>query len=202
MRLYQKSFVLTCLLIVSILTLTKPAQAEPPASADSNSPTGVTSKRMAALEKQMLEMVNRDRLSPTTFAETNGRAKALKWNENLAAVARAHSRQMVEEHFFSHVSPEGKTPSMRITAAGIHWRAFGENLALNQTIADAQAALMNEPRFQNNHRANILNPVFTEIGIGIVQAPDGSLYITQDFVALPDDSGTTSSAARTRPSVP
>ena len=44
---------------------------------------------------------------------------------------------------------------------------------------------MNEPRFVKNHRANILNPDFTDVGIGIVTGPDGRIYITQDFYAAP-----------------
>jgi uncharacterized protein YkwD len=44
---------------------------------------------------------------------------------------------------------------------------------------------MNEPRFQHNHRANILNANYTDVGIGIIQGPNGSLYITQDFVGTP-----------------
>lgn len=43
---------------------------------------------------------------------------------------------------------------------------------------------MNEPKFQHNHRGNILNPNYTHVGIGIVKAPDGYLYITQDFAEL------------------
>ena len=49
----------------------------------------------------------------------------------------------------------------------------------------AQTAFMSEPRFQKNHRGNILNAMYTEVGIGIAQGPDGSLYITQDFVTIP-----------------
>jgi uncharacterized protein YkwD len=44
--------------------------------------------------------------------------------------------------------------------------------------------LMNEPKFQENHRANILSRTFTNVGIGIASGPDGTLYITQDFVQL------------------
>jgi len=141
--------------------------------------------RMADLERQMWVLINQDRLRPETFAETGGRAQPLKWNENLAAVARVHSLDMLEERFFSHVDPDGTTFSMRINEAGILWQAAGENIAIYETTSGAEAAFMNEPRFQHNHRANILNPSYTDVGIGIVKGPDGSLYITQDFVATP-----------------
>ncbi len=153
----------------------------------------LSAKRLADLEKQMWALVNRDRLDPATFAETRGRAEPLKWNDKLAAVARAHSRKMIEQQFFNHVDPDGKTPLERINEAGILWQAYGENIALHETVEGAQAAFMSEPRFQKNHRGNILNTMYTEVGIGIAQGPDGSLYITQDFVTIP-----TSSQASTR----
>ncbi|MGA8183672.1 MAG: CAP domain-containing protein [Terriglobia bacterium] len=44
---------------------------------------------------------------------------------------------------------------------------------------------MNEPRFKKDHRANILNANYSDVGIGIVQGPNGSLYITQGFATFP-----------------
>ena len=154
----------------------------------------LVANRLADLEKQMWALVNRDRLDPATSAETGGRAQSLRWNEELAAVARAHSRNMLEQRFFDHVDREGRTLSARIKAAGIPWRALGENIAINGTVPGAEAAFMNEPRFQNNHRGNILNAKYTDVGIGIVQGPNGSLYITQDFLAIPANGGGVTSA--------
>ena len=141
---------------------------------------------LADLERQMWALVNHERLDPETSAETGGRAQPLRWNENLAAVARAHSRNMLEQRFFDHVDPDGRTLSTRISEAGIPWQAAGENIAIYTTVPGAEGAFMNEPRFQHNHRGNILNANYTEVGIGIVQGSNGSLYITQDFVATPE----------------
>ena len=44
---------------------------------------------------------------------------------------------------------------------------------------------MNEPRFGYNHRSNILDPKYTDVGVGIVKAPDGRYYITQEFLQKP-----------------
>jgi uncharacterized protein YkwD len=153
---------------------------------------------LADLEKQMWALVNRDRVDRKNFTETGGRAQPLRWNEKLAAVARAHSRHMLEQQFIAHVDPKGRTPSARITAAGIPWQATGENIALNPSVRDAEAGFMAEARFQQNHRATILYEKFTDVGIGIAQGPDGNLYITQDFVAIPASSrnpGSTLNAA-------
>ncbi len=163
-----------------------PARAVAPQTSDAN--------RMADLAKQMWALINRDRENPANAAETGGRARALRWNEKLAAVALAHSRDMLRQHYFAHVDREGRSPTDRINAAGIRWRALAENIAINRTVTAAEYDLMNELRFQQNHRGNILNPEYTDVGIGIVQAPNGDLYITQDFVtSTPDRGGVRSS---------
>ena len=143
------------------------------------------STSIIALERQMYELINRDRLDPTNLAETGGHAAALRWNATLAAAAREHSRDMLRQKFFAHVDPEGRSPGTRVKAAGIDWQAVGENIAIYESVASAQAAFMNEPRFGQNHRSNILDPKYTEVGVGIVQAPDGRYYITQEFVETP-----------------
>jgi uncharacterized protein YkwD len=145
-----------------------------------------SSNRITELERQMWALVNRDRLNPANSAETKGgHGLPLRWNEKVAEVARAHSRDMLEQRFFGHVDLEGSSPAERISAAGIPWQALGENIAINGTVAGGEDAFMNEPRFQENHRANVLNAKYTDVGIGIVQAPNGSYYITQDFIATP-----------------
>ena len=136
----------------------------------------------AGLEREMLDLVNADRANPKYLAETHGRARPLAWDAALAAVARTHSCDMMKRGYFAHESPEGVGPRHRIEKAGIRWRMFAENIAKDQMVADAEAAFMREPPFQENHRANILNPELTDIGIGICSDRD-YLYITQDFRA-------------------
>jgi uncharacterized protein YkwD len=134
-----------------------------------------------AMEQQMLELMNRDRADPANTTETKGRALPLQWNESLAEVARAHSLDMLNKRYFAHEDGMGRNVANRVEAAGLAWQSVGENIAIYNSVASAEAAFMNEPRFTKNHRANILSAGFTEVGIGIVQAPNGSLYITQDF---------------------
>jgi uncharacterized protein YkwD len=138
--------------------------------------------RTQGLEQQMYELVNRDRADPANTPETNAQASALRWNDRLAAVARAHSLDMLNHGYFSHEDLQGGSVARRVEAAGMAWKAVGENIAIYPSVARAEAGFMNEPHFSANHRGNILSSNYTEIGIGIVQAPDGSLYITQDFL--------------------
>jgi uncharacterized protein YkwD len=96
---------------------------------------------------------------------------------------------MLNQGYFGHQDPRGRSVAGRIEAAGMQWQAVGENIAIYTTVPRAEAAFMNEPRFTKNHRANILSPDFTDVGIGIVTGPDGRLYITQDFYAAPSHLG-------------
>src|SRR5438874_1277680 len=132
------------------------------------------------LEKEMFDLVNADRANPAYQAETHGQARPLTWDPSLAAVARAHSCDMMKRGFFAHENPDGLLPRQRIGKAGIPWRALAENIAKHQTVAEAETAFMNEPPWKENHRGTILNPQLTHIGIGICSG-DGYLWITQDF---------------------
>ena len=87
----------------------------------------------------------------------------------------------MNQGYFAHQDPQGRSVATRVEAAGMAWQAVGENITVYDSVQSAQTAFMNEPRFAKNHRANILSADFTEVGIGIVPAPDGSLFITQDF---------------------
>ncbi|HUI42502.1 MAG TPA: CAP domain-containing protein [Terriglobia bacterium] len=142
----------------------------------------------------MFELLNRDRSNPAYTAETGGQAAPLRWSAGLAAVARAHSEEMLKAGYFGHVDREGRSPGTRVKAAGIPWQTVGENIAGYGSVAGANAAFMREPAHEENHRAIILSRKYTEVGVGIVKAPDGSYYITEDFVGTPAESQT----ARTR----
>jgi uncharacterized protein YkwD len=151
---------------------------------------GLGASRTQGLEQLMYELVNRNRADPANAAETGGRALPLRWNDQLAAVARAHSLDMMNHGYFAHKDPQGRSVANRLDAAGVEWETVGENIAIYGSVEGAEAAFMNEPRFQKNHRANILSPGFTDVGIGVVQAPNGSLYITQDFYEGPSHPAT------------
>ena len=132
----------------------------------------------------MWQLINRDRSGAGVWEETKGRARPLEWDARLAAVARAHSEYMASSGLFGHQGLDGSLPDTRISRIGLQWRASGENIAKYPDVAQAEAAFMNEPRFQSNHRSNILNPNYTHVGVGVVKGPDGMLYITQDFAEL------------------
>ncbi|MEU3980695.1 CAP domain-containing protein [Streptomyces sp. NPDC026672] len=98
----------------------------------------------------------------------------------LTAAAQAHSADMVARDFYAHTSPEGSQPWDRAAAAGSRRRTIGENIACGQrSPAEVVDGWMNSP----GHRANILKPDFTHIGIGFVGGGRAGTYWTQLFGA-------------------
>lgn len=133
-------------------------------------PFRVTNVRVRPeIETQMLELVNRERAAAGL--------PSLAPDPELKEVARSHSADMFARGYFSHVTPEGRSPFDRIDAAGVQYRTAGENLALAPTLSIAHTGLMNSP----GHRANILRPEFGRVGIGIIDGGARGLMVTQKF---------------------
>jgi uncharacterized protein YkwD len=117
-------------------------------------------------ERKMVELVNGER-------KNNGVGQ-LTIRPELIPVARAHAKDMWERSYFSHYSPEGKDVGDRLTENNIYFSFAGENLALAPTLAIAHDGLMNSP----GHRANILNPKFKQVGIGVIDnGYDGKMFV-------------------------
>jgi len=108
------------------------------------------------LELQVLFLVNKER-------EKAG-LTALIWQEELAAVARAHSKDMAIRSYFNHINPEGLKPADRKRAAGLVFVYSAENIARGYKTAESVvAAWMNSP----SHKSAILSEHAVKIGIGV-----------------------------------
>lgn len=121
------------------------------------------------LEAAMLELVNGERAA-------EGLAP-LAPDPEMTEVARRHSADMFSRGYFSHNTPENKTPFDRMRAGGVRFLTAGENLALAPTLQIAHNGLMDSP----GHRANILRPQFGRLGIGILDGGRYGLMVTQKF---------------------
>jgi uncharacterized protein YkwD len=87
----------------------------------------------------------------------------LRWDNRLAAVALAHSRDMVWRNFFSHTNPDGKDPFDRLRDSGLHFSAAAENIAMGQaTGGEVYETWLRSP----GHRENMLDCRYTRHGIG------------------------------------
>lgn len=89
---------------------------------------------------------------------------ALALNNQLDQAAQAKANDMAARDYWSHNTPDGNAPWVFITAAGYHYQTAGENLAYGfDTSANTLTAWMNSPE----HRANVLNTSYKDVGFGI-----------------------------------
>jgi hypothetical protein len=111
------------------------------------------------------------------------RTSELKVNPLLTLAAQNKANDMAKNGYFSHVTPQGKTPWQWISEAGYSYAYAGENLAVNFTESEeVNKAWLNSP----SHRANIVNSKFTEIGIATAEGyyeGHKATYVVQMFGA-------------------
>jgi uncharacterized protein YkwD len=98
---------------------------------------------------------------------------------------------MLRRGYVDHTSPEGVKVAKRIDQSHIAYVACGENIGIvygaashsEQGVYEIHNAFMNQPRRLTNHRGNLLNPIWTHVGIGAAYDESGSLFITQNFIS-------------------
>jgi uncharacterized protein YkwD len=111
----------------------------------------------------------------------------LHQNPRLAIAGKRHALDMVSARYFSHDSLSGRAFDDRIVATGYargHRATIGENLAWGSGALATPAATVKGWMGSPGHRANILQPRFREIGIGIVSGTprtglNGATYATE-----------------------
>jgi hypothetical protein len=120
-------------------------------------------------------------ISLTNESRSEFSLSALTENSLLDKAAQTKADDMLAKGYFSHNTPDGKTPWDFIVAAGYDYVMAGENLAINFTEAESvETAWMNSP----GHKANILNKDYQEIGIGISQGAyqgHDAIFVVQMF---------------------
>jgi uncharacterized YkwD family protein/spore coat assembly protein SafA len=100
-------------------------------------------------------------------------------NWQLSRVARYKSQDMANNGYFSHYSPTYGSPFKMMESFGLRFSAAGENIAYGQTTP---AQVMNDWMNSPGHRSNILNPTYTQIGVGLAKNKNGVCYWTQMFI--------------------
>ncbi|EGH32461.1 Allergen V5/Tpx-1 related protein [Pseudomonas syringae pv. japonica str. M301072] len=109
-------------------------------------------------------------------------ARPLSWNTTLETAAQEHSQSMASENYFTHRGFDNDSPADRARAAGYGGRQIGENIAAGQSTASkAMASWLASP----GHCANLMNPMFTEVGAAYATATnaDYGVYWTMLFGA-------------------
>ncbi|MCA9345210.1 hypothetical protein KC871_01140 [Candidatus Saccharibacteria bacterium] len=100
--------------------------------------------------------------------QQNG-VRELSTNSQLMSAAQAKAEHMVQNQYFAHFAPDGKTPWDFFKEAGYSYKVAGENLAItNEDDAAVVKGWLNSP----THRENLLSTQYNELGIGIARYGD------------------------------
>jgi uncharacterized protein YkwD len=147
-------------------------------------PALATGVHLTSVEKQVLQLVNKQRAAQHL---TPFRAQA-----SLVRSARGHTHNMATVPFFSHFSPNGRTPGQRDIAAGYGTRGFhswsiGEAIAWGSGLYASPAQIVRDWMKSPPHRAILLGH-FRDAGIGVAVGAyerggtrlDGVTYFTLD----------------------
>jgi hypothetical protein len=106
-------------------------------------------------------------------------------NADLTRAAQAHANDIASTGNYSHIGSDGSTVFDRVARVGFgaySWgRRLGENWAWYPNAATAMAMWMDSPP----HRANILHPLYREIGVGIAPSRGNTVFVV-DFGAEPN----------------
>jgi uncharacterized protein YkwD len=126
-------------------------------------------------EEQLLALANQSR--------KQAGAPPLTLDNGLSQAARTHALAMLEARQLSHqFSGEPSLPVRLAATTDLQLDQEGENVALDYDAEHGHEHLMLSPP----HRANLLNPAYNVVGLGVVRSGD-RLYIVQDFGhALPN----------------
>ncbi|MCL4403805.1 CAP domain-containing protein [Patescibacteria group bacterium] len=120
-------------------------------------------------------------VSDTNANRTADALHPLRTSALLTEAAQLKANDMAAKGYFSHVSPNGETPWYWLDQVGYNYEYAGENLAVNFTDSnDVVNAWMNSPE----HRANILDGRYTQIGIATAQGDyqgHPAIFVVQFF---------------------
>jgi hypothetical protein len=88
---------------------------------------------------------------------------------DLTAIAEQHSAAMAASQTLYH-NPD-------LTTEVQNWQSVGENVGFGPSVSDINTAFLNSPE----HRANILDAHYTQVGVGVYVDSRGALWVTEDF---------------------
>ena len=152
--------------------VTTPTATIPPASL----PTVTSVPRVAGVESAVEQQI----VTPVNQQRALSGLAPLQVNAKLVQGAQIQAAAMAQLGVMSHDLPGAALPTLadRFSYVGYNYSSGGENIAEGYVDANAvMAGWMNSP----GHRANILEPSFTEIGVGVAYDGSGLPYYCQEF---------------------
>ena len=104
----------------------------------------------------------------------------LKLDPKLTDAAHRHASLLQQHREMSHQFQNEASLPQRLQAAGVFFSEAAENVGMNSDLDNVNDMFLASP----GHRANMLNPAYTHVGIGVVHS-GGDFWITEDFAKEP-----------------
>jgi uncharacterized protein YkwD len=121
----------------------------------------VTFALVPVAQAATLSQSERSLLGAVNDVRAANNLQPLKIDEKLLATARAYSATLIREDVFTHGAF-----AARLAGSGARGPAFGENLAWGTGRGAGAAHVVSMWMASPGHRANLLRPGWTRIGIG------------------------------------
>jgi len=155
-----------------------------PSSVATPAATTSTTSTAAAMSADILGWLNRDRVAA-------GLRPLRRWT-SMTALANQRSANMASSQVLSHTAAGGD-PGRALTASGLQWYSFGENIGATSYPWGSRAAanLYSMWKGSPTHHAIMFSATYNYIGVGIARASNGSTWSSVLF---------TESSDHTRPS--
>jgi Uncharacterized protein with SCP/PR1 domains len=115
----------------------------------------------AMAENKIFELMNEKR--------TEAGLKPLVIDNELVQIARYKSNHMIQYNYFDHTTPEGNNWTSWLKAINYEYTTTGENIAYNNY---EPVELFNQWWNSPGHKANMMNPSYTKVGIGVISGND------------------------------
>ena len=150
----------------------------PPLAVEPSKRAPSTETRASEVEDRLYSFLNEERKRLGLFP--------LKRNAELARIARTYSQELSTYREVAHVSPRTGSVLDRVRKAGITQRPaiLAENVARVYSASEAHQGFLGSP----GHRANMVHPGLTDVGIGVIADPATSgpraFYVTEIFAVF------------------
>jgi len=130
----------------------------------------VSNTNLTSDESELLSLINMER--------QKNNLSNLEIDESLQNVARLKAQDLVENNYFSHISPVYGTPFEMLKKHSIAYKTASENIAGNTSVSSALDSWLKS----EDHKKNILSNDYNYTGIGIVDSIAYGKIIVELFV--------------------
>lgn len=130
------------------------------------------STNLTSQEMELLSLINAER--------QKNNLPDFQINEKLQNVARLKAEDLVQNNYFSHISPTYGTPFEMLKSNSINYKTASENIAGNSSLSDAVDSWLSS----ESHRKNILSKDYNYTGIAVVDSIAYGKIIVELFVGM------------------